>query len=71
MERLSRLIPFAAFTRGKVLNTAFIERLNAMMHERLANLTRKCRHAARHLHALHTGIYLIGCTTISAGRISS
>ena len=47
---------------GTVLNTAYIERLNGMMRERLAALTRKCRHAARRLEALHTGMYLIGCT---------
>jgi len=47
---------------GNVLNTAFIERLNAPMRERLASLTRKCRHSASRLHALHTGMYLIGCT---------
>jgi IS1 family transposase len=47
---------------GTVLNTAFIERLNGTMRERLASLTRKCRHAAHQLHALETGMYLIGCT---------
>jgi len=47
---------------GSVWNTAFIERLNATMRERLAVLTRKCRHAARRLHALETGMYLVGCT---------
>ncbi len=47
---------------GNVLNTAFIERLNATMRERLASLTRKCRHSASRLQALHTGMYLIGCT---------
>jgi len=47
---------------GTVLNTAYIERLNGTMRERLAALTRKCRHAARRLEALHTGMYLIGCT---------
>jgi IS1 family transposase len=31
---------------GTVLNTAFIERFNGTMRERLASLTRKCRHAA-------------------------
>ena len=30
---------------GKVLNTAFMERLNAPFRERLATLTRKSRHA--------------------------
>jgi IS1 family transposase len=47
---------------GSVLNTAFIERLNATMRQRLASLTRKCRHAARRLEALETGMYLLGCT---------
>jgi hypothetical protein len=48
---------------GSVLNTAFIERLNGTMRERLASLTRKCRHAARRLEALETGMYLLGCTS--------
>lgn len=47
---------------GSMLNTAFIERFNATMRQRLATLTRKCRHAARRLEALHTGLYLLGCT---------
>jgi IS1 family transposase len=47
---------------GMVLNTAFIERLNGTMRERLASLTRKCRHAAQRLDGLETGMYLIGCT---------
>lgn len=46
---------------GTVLNTAFIERLNATFRERLATLTRKCRHAAVRLEALEAGMYLIGC----------
>ena len=47
---------------GSVLNTAFIERLNGTFRERLASLTRKSRHAARRLHVLETGMYLIGCS---------
>jgi IS1 family transposase len=47
---------------GTMLNTAFIERFNGTMRERLATLTRKCRHAARRLEALHSGMYLLGCT---------
>ncbi len=47
---------------GNVLNTAFIERLNGTIRERLASLTRKSRHAPSRLQALHTGMYLIGCT---------
>jgi transposase-like protein/IS1 family transposase len=47
---------------GTMLNTAFIERFNGTMRERLATLTRKCRHAAHRLDALQSGMYLIGCT---------
>jgi IS1 family transposase len=47
---------------GSVLNTAFIERLNGTLRERLASLTRKSRHAARRVCALETGMYLIGCS---------
>lgn len=47
---------------GTVLNTAFIERLNGTIRERLASLTRKCRHAARRLAALESGMWLLGCT---------
>jgi hypothetical protein len=45
-----------------MLNTAFIERFNATMGERLAPLTRKCRHASQRIAALHTGMYLVGTT---------
>ncbi len=47
---------------GNVLNTAFIERLNATMRQRLAMLTRKCRQSARRLRPLQTGMYLLGTT---------
>ena len=47
---------------GQVLNTSFIERLNGTVRERLATLTRKCRHAAQRLQALETGMYLVGST---------
>lgn len=47
---------------GTMLNTSFIERLNGTMRERLASLTRRCRHASSKLHAFHTGMYLIGST---------
>jgi len=47
---------------GSTLNTAFIEQLNGTVRERFASLTRKCRHAARRVEALETGMYLIGCT---------
>jgi transposase-like protein/IS1 family transposase len=43
-------------------NTSLIERFNATMRERLASLTRKCRHAAGRVKTLETGMYLIGTT---------
>jgi transposase-like protein/IS1 family transposase len=43
-------------------NTSLIERFNGTMRERLASLTRKCRHAAHRLDVLEAGMYLIGCT---------
>lgn len=46
----------------KQFNTSLIERFNGTMRERLASLTRKCRHAAHRLETLETGMYLIGCT---------
>lgn len=46
---------------GIQLNTAFIERLNATFRERLAVLTRRCRHAARHSSTLESGMWLLGC----------
>jgi hypothetical protein len=52
-----------ASTKGcSEFNTAFIERLNGTFRERLASLTRKCRHAAARVETLETGMYLIGCT---------
>ena len=59
LERASALL--TASRGGTVLNVAFIERFNGTMRERLACLTRKCRHAAHRLAALHTGMYLLGC----------
>jgi IS1 family transposase len=47
---------------GTMLNTSFIERLNGTFRERLAALTRKCRHATSNIHTFHTGMYLVGCT---------
>src|SRR5436853_7922432 len=36
--------------------------LTQSMRERLASLTRKCRHAAHRLATIEAGMYLIGCT---------
>jgi hypothetical protein len=46
----------------KEFNTSFVERLNGTFRERLASLTRKCRHAAARLETLERGMYLVGCT---------
>lgn len=47
---------------GKDLNTAFIERLNATFRQRLACLTRRCRHVARRVDRLEAGMWLVGGT---------
>lgn len=47
---------------GNMLNTSYIERFNGTIRERLASLTRKCRHASAKIEAFHAGMYLIGCT---------
>ncbi len=59
---------------GIQINTAYIERLNATFRERLAVLTRRCRHAAQRTQALRAGMYLMGsvynfCTAHHALRL--
>jgi transposase-like protein/IS1 family transposase len=60
LEQAQKLLE--ASKGGTMLNTSFIERFNGTMRERLAALTRKCRHASCKLQAFHTGMYLMGCT---------
>ena len=55
METLRRRSP-----GDGVINTAYIERLNATFRERLAPLTRRCRALARHTLTLHEGMLLVG-----------
>jgi hypothetical protein len=45
---------------GKTLNTAFIERFNGTLRERLATFTRRCRHAAHRHERLQAGMWLVG-----------
>jgi transposase-like protein/IS1 family transposase len=45
---------------GGVINTAYIERLNATFRERLAPLARRCRALARHTVTLHEGMFVVG-----------
>jgi hypothetical protein len=47
---------------GETLNTAFIERFNATMRERLATLTRRCRHASHRIEMVTAGMWLVGTT---------
>jgi len=45
---------------GGVINTAYIERLNATFRERLAPLARRCRALARDTQTLHEGMFVVG-----------
>jgi transposase-like protein/IS1 family transposase len=59
-----------------VLNTAYIERLNATFRERLAALTRRGRALARKCSTLEYGMYLIGavynfCTAHESLRVAA
>ena len=49
-------------TQGQgVINTAFIERLNATFRQRIHSLTRRTRTLAQHAETLSAGMYLVGC----------
>jgi len=49
-------------TQGKgVINTAFIERLNATFRQRIHSLTRRTRTLAQRTETLVAGMYLVGC----------
>jgi hypothetical protein len=59
-----------------VINTAYIERLNATFRERLSSLTRRGRALARHTLTLQHGMYLIGtvynfCTPHASLRLAT
>jgi transposase-like protein len=45
---------------GGMINTAYIERLNATFREHLAPLARRCRALARHTLTLHEGMFVVG-----------
>jgi transposase-like protein/IS1 family transposase len=60
---------------GGVINTAYVERLNATFRARLANLVRRSRALARQPQTLHHGLYLIGtvynfCTNHQSLRVA-
>lgn len=44
-----------------VINTAFIERLNATFRQRISSLTRRTRNLAQQAESLVAGMYLVGC----------
>lgn len=46
---------------GKVINTAYIERLNGTFRQRLSNLARRTRHLARQTETVVAGMYIVGC----------
>ncbi len=46
---------------GQVLNTAYIERLNATFRQRLGSLVRRSRCLVRQRSTLEAGRYLVGC----------
>lgn len=46
---------------GGVINTAYIERLNATFRQRLTNLTRRTRSLAHKAETLSAGMYVVGC----------
>jgi transposase-like protein len=59
-EMVARLIQTTQNGNG-VINTAFIERLNATFRQRLNNLVRRTRTLARRSETLVAGMYLTGC----------
>jgi hypothetical protein len=56
----------ASQNRG-MINTAFIERLNATFRQRLACLVRRGRALARQVETLEAGMYLVGCVYPGTG----
>jgi transposase-like protein len=59
IQLVERLL--ATSQKRGVINTAFIERLNATFRQRLACLVRRGRALARQVDTLETGMYLVGC----------
>lgn len=60
---------------GQVINTAYIERLNATFRQRISSLTRRSRQAASQQATLHASMYLVGtvynfCVTHHSLRLS-
>lgn len=59
-DMVERLIQTTQNGKG-VINTAFIERLNATFRQRLNNLVRRTRSLAHRSETLVAGMYIVGC----------
>jgi transposase-like protein len=59
-EMVERLIKITQNGKG-MINTAYIERLNATFRQRFNNLVRRTRTLARRSETLVAGMYLVGC----------
>lgn len=53
---------------GTVINTAYIERLNATFRQRISSLTRRSRQVASQQQTLHASMYLVGTIYNFCGR---
>jgi transposase-like protein len=58
-KQIARLLDLSQ--QGGVINTAYIERLNATFRQRLAWLARRTRHLAQHAETLMAGMFIVGC----------
>ena len=58
---MSEILARVKATGGTMINTAYIERLNATFRSRMAGLVRRTRSLLRRERMLRTGMYLIGC----------
>ena len=58
-EVIGRLI--VASQGGGVMNTAYIERLNATFRQRIPWLTRRSRYLAHDIDILHSSMFIVGC----------
>jgi hypothetical protein len=62
-EAFAAMALVAASCGGSQVHTAWIERVHATVRERLARLTRRCRHAARPVSRREAGLWVVGCTS--------
>jgi transposase-like protein len=58
-KRIAHLL--AISQNGGMINTAYIERLNATFRQRLAWLARRTRHLAQQSETLMAGMFIVGC----------